>query len=95
MTATRGRKIGLQGKLVLFITILAIATYTTSAVFINFVQPQFFPNIDSFWFEVATYGSGIFWSALLAALFGKILTKPLQKLEYAAVQVADGKIGWC
>ena len=36
---------------------------------------------------------GIFWSALLAAIFGTILTKPLQKLEAAAIKVADGNIG--
>jgi len=93
MTVSNGKKFGLQKKLAVFITILAITTYTTSAVFINFIQPQFFPNIDGFWFQIITYGLGIFWSAVLAAIFGRVLTKPLQQLEHAAVQVAEGKIG--
>ncbi|MCG7337333.1 methyl-accepting chemotaxis protein [Sporosarcina sp. ACRSM] len=94
MMNTRGKKqFGLRKKLVLFVTILAIVTYTTSAVFINFIQPQFFPNFDKFWFAVMTYALGIFWSGLLAALFSTILTKPLQNLEQAANKVAAGEIG--
>ena len=93
MREKRGKKFGLKRKLILFITILAIVTYTTSALFINVVQPQFFPNFEPFWFAVMTYGMGIFWSVILAALFGTILTKPLQNLEEAANKVADGEIG--
>lgn len=87
------RKFGLQGKLVIFVTVLALTTYTVSAIFINFVQPQFFPKIDGFLFQILTYALGIIWSGILAAIFGKVLTKPLQKLEEAAIHVAEGKIG--
>ena len=87
------RKHGLRKKLIIFVTILAIATYTTSALFINIVQPRLFPNIEPFWFEIITYGLGIFWSAVLAGVFGTVLTKPLQQLEDAAIEVAEGKIG--
>ena len=87
------KKHGLRKKLIIFVTILALATYTTSALFINVVQPQLFPNMEPFWFSVVTYGLGIFWSAVLAGLFGTILTKPLQQLEGAAIEVAEGKIG--
>lgn len=93
MREKRGKKFGLKRKLILFITILAIVTYTTSALFINVVQPQLFPNFEPFWFAVMTYGMGIFWSGVLAALFSTILTKPLQNLEKAANKVADGEIG--
>ncbi|WP_421101702.1 methyl-accepting chemotaxis protein [Sporosarcina psychrophila] len=93
MREKRGKKFGLKRKLILFITILAIVTYTTSALFINVVQPQFFPKFEPFWFAVMTYGMGIFWSGVLAALFSTILTKPLQNLEKAANKVADGEIG--
>lgn len=89
----RRKKFGLKMKLVLFVTVLAVVTYTTSAVFINFLQPKFFPNVNAFGFEVLTYGMGIFWSGVLAAIFGSILVKPLQKLELAAIRVAEGKIG--
>lgn len=92
MTETK-KKFGLKWKLVIFVTILAIVTYSTSAVFINFLQPQFFPNANPTWFGIMTYGMGIFWSAVLAALFSTILTKPLQRLEQEAMRIADGKIG--
>lgn len=87
------KKFGLRKKLVLFVTILAIITYTTSAFFINVLQPSLFPNMNTFWFQVGTYAAGIMWSGLLAAFFSTILTKPLQNLEQAACEVAEGKIG--
>ncbi len=93
MTETKKKKFGLKWKLVIFVTILAIVTYSTSAVFINILQPQFFPDVNPMWFGIMTYGMGIFWSAVLAALFSTILTKPLQRLESEAMRIADGKIG--
>ncbi|WP_342513239.1 HAMP domain-containing methyl-accepting chemotaxis protein [Sporosarcina sp. FSL K6-1522] len=87
------KKFGLQKKIVFFVTILAIVTYTTSGIFINIVQPQFFPNFDPFWFGLLTYAAGVFWSGFLALLFSTILTKHLQKLEKAAIRVAEGNIG--
>lgn len=87
------KKHGLRKKLIIFVSILALTTYTTSALFINIIQPQFFPNMEPFWFSVITFAMGIFWSAVLAGIFGKILTKPLQQLEAAAIEVAEGKIG--
>ncbi|MDW0108636.1 methyl-accepting chemotaxis protein [Sporosarcina aquimarina] len=87
------KKFGLKWKLVLFVTILAIVTYSTSAVFINFIQPQFFPNVSPMWFGILTYAMGIFWSGVLAALFSTILTRPLQNLEKEAMRIAEGKIG--
>lgn len=86
-------KHGLRKKLVIFVTILAIVTYSTSAVFLNVLQPNFFPNIEPSWFMFITFGMGIFWTAVLAAVFGTILTKPLQQLEKAAIEVAEGNIG--
>ncbi|MBE1555712.1 methyl-accepting chemotaxis protein [Sporosarcina limicola] len=93
MIGNRTKKFGLQIKLVLFVTILAIVTYTTSAVIINILQPQFFPNFNPIWFAVITYTMGIFWSGVLAAVFGIILVRPLQNLEQAAIKVANGEIG--
>lgn len=87
------KKFSLRKKLIVFVTILAITTYSTSAVFIYFVQPQFFPNIEPFMFTIITFGLGIFWSGVLAAIFGTILTKPLQQLEIAAIKVSQGEIG--
>ncbi|WP_432363686.1 methyl-accepting chemotaxis protein [Sporosarcina sp. UB5] len=87
------KKFGLRKKLVFFVVVLAVITYSISALFINYVRPEFFPNVQPFVFEISTYVLGILWSGILAALFSTILTKPLQNLEKAAIEVADGKIG--
>lgn len=87
------RKYGLRKKLIIFVAILALITYSISAIFITYIQPQFFPDVSTLWFAIITFGLGIFWSAVLAGVFGTILTKPLQQLEKAAIEVADGKIG--
>ncbi|MER1998744.1 MAG: HAMP domain-containing methyl-accepting chemotaxis protein [Lysinibacillus sp.] len=86
-------KFGLRLKLVLFVGILATVTYSISFVFIEFIQPMFFSNIDRKVFEIITYTLGILWSGILAALFSGILVKPLQQLERTATLVSEGKIG--
>lgn len=87
------RKSGLRKKLIIFVTVLALVTYTTSGLFINIIQPKFFPGLEPFWFTIITFGLGIFWSAVLAGIFSTVLTKPLQELEGAAIEVAEGNIG--
>lgn len=87
------KKFGLRQKIVLFVTVLAIVTYTMSGIFINIVQPQFFPNVSTSGFALMTYAAGVFWSGVLAFAFSTILTKHLQKLEIAAIRVAKGEIG--
>ncbi|MFJ7668502.1 methyl-accepting chemotaxis protein [Lysinibacillus sp. NPDC097195] len=87
------KQFGLRLKLVLFVSILALITYSISFLFIEFVQPTFFPEINRKLFEVITYLLGITWSGILAAIFSVILIKPLQQLEYSATRVAEGKIG--
>ncbi|MFD1203796.1 MULTISPECIES: HAMP domain-containing methyl-accepting chemotaxis protein [Sporosarcina] len=87
------KKNGLKKKLILFVTILALITYVTSAVFINFIGPQFFSGVNPVLFGIITYSLGIIWSGILAALFGSFLTKSLQNLEKAAISVAAGKLG--
>lgn len=87
------RKFGLKSKIVLFVVTLAVITYTTSALFINYLQPNFFPEVNSFVFELITYALGILWSGILAYLFSSLLVKPLQNLEQVANLAAQGKIG--
>lgn len=87
------RKSGLRKKLVLFVVVLALITYSISALFINVIQPMFFPKISSFWFMLMTFGLGVFWSGVLASVFSTILTRPLQELESVAIEVANGNIG--
>ena len=86
-------KFNLRTKLVLFVGILALITYTISFIFIEYLQPMFFPNINSVIFQLITYFLGITWSCILAAIFSSVIVRPLQKLEKSATLVAEGKIG--
>ncbi|GLC87933.1 methyl-accepting chemotaxis protein [Lysinibacillus piscis] len=87
------KKFGLRRKMVLFVSVLAIITYSISFIFIEFIQPTFLPDINRKWFEAGTYLAGIIWSGILAAIFSVILVKPLQNLENSVKYVAEGKIG--
>lgn len=95
MGEKEGYKFGLRKKLVLFITSLAIITYTTSAVFLYFL----FPSIEEMLpfgeavFTILTLGMGIFWSGVLAFFAAGFIIKPLQKLEKTALMAANGDIG--
>lgn len=86
-------RFGLRKKMALFVSVLAIVTYSTSLFFIEVIQPQIFPNINHTAFQIITYAMGIFWSGALAAVFSGVIIKPLLKLEIAASKVAEGRIG--
>lgn len=84
---------GLKKKLILFVTVLAVVTYSTSFFFLEVLQPNFFPSIKRIVFEIITITLGIIWSGILAGVFSVVLVKPLQKLEHVANEAAEGKIG--
>lgn len=88
---------GLRIKLVLFVGILALVTYSTSFVWIHYLHPHFFSKFtyfeSTFIFEIFTYILGIVWSCILAAIFSVVLIKPLQQLKETANRVSEGKIG--
>ncbi|MBU5465257.1 HAMP domain-containing protein [Virgibacillus sp. MSJ-26] len=81
-------------KLVLFTTILALITYSTSAFFIYYLydQLQGFLNMSMEMFAILTLSLGIIWSGILAYLFARIITKPLENLEKVASQAAEGDL---
>ncbi|KRF65200.1 chemotaxis protein [Bacillus sp. Soil768D1] len=85
-------KFGLRKKLVIFITVLALITYSTSAFFIFVVHPMFFENMSSISFSVGTLLLGILWSGILAFFAASLITKPLQRLEKVALSTAQGSI---
>lgn len=87
-------KFGLRKKLVLFITVLAIITYSTSGLFIYFIYPMIKDMLPfgELAFTVLTLSLGIIWSGILAFLAAGIIIKPLQKLEQVALKAADGDI---
>ena len=90
---SQGAMFNLRTKLVLFVGILALVTYSVSFIFIEYIQPTFFSSVNRIVFEIITYCLGIAWSCILAAIFSVIIVKPLQKLEQTATRVAEGKIG--
>ncbi|WP_313803875.1 HAMP domain-containing methyl-accepting chemotaxis protein [Cytobacillus sp.] len=87
-------KFGLRKKLVLFITILAVITYTTSAFFIYFLYPIIKDSLPfgEVWFTIITLSLGIIWSGILAFFAAGFIIKPLQKLEKMALKAAQGNI---
>ncbi|MFE8698058.1 methyl-accepting chemotaxis protein [Cytobacillus sp. FJAT-53684] len=87
-------KFGLRKKLVLFITVLAIITYTTSAFFIYFLYPMIQESLpmDEVLFTIITLSLGIIWSGILAFFAAGVIIKPLQKLEKVALKAAQGDI---
>lgn len=85
-------KIGIAKKLVFFVGALALVTYSTSFIFMEYIHPMFFSQVNVVLFQAITYALGIMWSCILAALFSGVLVKPLLKLEEAVSEAAEGKI---
>lgn len=87
-------KFGLRKKLVLFVTILAIITYSTSGVFIYILYPMFKDIIPlgEVSFTLITLLLGITWTGILAFLAAGYIIKPLQRLEKVALKAAHGDI---
>lgn len=90
----RKRSFSIRLKLVLFTVTLAIITYSTSFVFIFFLYDYFksMLPLSVEWFTVITFLLGIIWSGILAFFFARIITKPIEKLEKAATQAAEGNL---
>ncbi|MFS0661430.1 methyl-accepting chemotaxis protein [Niallia alba] len=87
-------KFSLRKKLALFITILAIITYSTSAFCMYIVYPAMESKlaINSVIFNIATLLLGVFWSGFLAFLAAGLIIKPLKRLEQSALKAAHGDI---
>ncbi|MEN2465339.1 HAMP domain-containing methyl-accepting chemotaxis protein [Ornithinibacillus sp. JPR2-1] len=87
-------RFGLRLKLVLFTTILAMITYSTSAFFLYFL----YDYVTEFWqvsMEVYTFlilSLGIIWSGILAYFAARLITKPLNRLAEVASEVANGNL---
>ncbi|MBT2218432.1 HAMP domain-containing protein [Virgibacillus dakarensis] len=87
-------RFSLRLKFVLLTTILAIITYSFTALFIYIV----YDAVHQFWaisqqgFIIMTLLMGIFWSGILAYFAARFVTRPLEKLEGAASRAADGDL---
>ncbi|KXG08515.1 Methyl-accepting chemotaxis protein McpC [Anoxybacillus sp. P3H1B] len=82
----------LRLKLVVFTTVLAVITYSTSAFFIYVLYDLMFSTFDKSLFTIVILLLGIFWSGLLAYIASGFITRPLHQLEQAAIKAANGKI---
>ncbi|MGJ9458203.1 methyl-accepting chemotaxis protein [Oceanobacillus sp. CF4.6] len=85
---------GLRLKLVIFTTVLAIITYSFSALFIYVLYDyvQEFWQISLEWYAIAILLLGIFWSGALAFFAAGLITKPMEKLEKVASIAASGNL---
>lgn len=92
MAEKKSFKFGLRKKLALFITMVAIITYSTSGFFIYILYPMFFENWNEVLFTISTLALGIIWSGIIAYVAAGFIIKPLQKLEKVALQAAHGNI---
>ncbi|WBX81870.1 methyl-accepting chemotaxis protein [Virgibacillus salarius] len=87
-------RFSLRLKLVLFTTVLALVTYSVSAIFIYVV----FNYVQNYWeiseqlFTIGTLILGIIWSGILAFFAARFIVKPLEKLEAAASDAAKGNL---
>lgn len=85
-------KFGLRKQIVLFITALALITYTTSALCIYLIYPLFFKEWNETAFAFGTLLLGIIWSSVLGFFAAGLIVNPLQRLEKVALKAAVGDI---
>ncbi|KUP04168.1 chemotaxis protein [Bacillus coahuilensis p1.1.43] len=82
----------LRGKFVGFTTLLAVITYSFTALFLFYVKPTFFSAVSDGAFMLITLVLGIFWSGVLAFFAAQYIISPLKKLEKAANLASEGHI---
>ena len=83
---------GLRMQLMLFTTILAFITYSTSLIFIYVIYDYFQGYVSQTVYNIIVMLLGVVWSGILAYGAAIFLIKPLRKLEEAARKAADGDI---
>ncbi|EJS63536.1 methyl-accepting chemotaxis protein [Bacillus sp. N5-665] len=83
---------GLRTQLMLFTTILAFITYSTSIFFIYVIYDYFQSYVSQTVYNIIVMLLGVVWSGILAYGAAIFLIKPLRKLEEAARKAADGDI---
>lgn len=82
----------LRIQLMLFTTILAFITYSTSVVFIYGFYEYVDDYVNRTIYNIIIMLLGVIWSGVLAYFAADFLIKPLRKLEEAAHKAAEGDI---
>ena len=83
---------GLRTQLMLFTTVLAFITYSTSIFFIYVIYDYFQSHVSQTVYNIIVMLLGVVWSGILAYGAAIFLIKPLRKLEEAARKAAEGDI---
>ncbi|HDR7793260.1 TPA: methyl-accepting chemotaxis protein [Bacillus luti] len=83
---------GLRMQLMLFTTVLALITYSTSLFFIYVIYDYFQDYVSQTTYNIIVMLLGVVWSGILAYGAAVFLIKPLRKLEEAARKAAEGDI---
>ncbi|PET30738.1 methyl-accepting chemotaxis protein [Bacillus anthracis] len=83
---------GLRTQLMLFTTVLAFITYSTSIFFIYVIYDYFQSYVSQTVYNIIVMLLGVVWSGILAYGAAVFLIKPLRKLEEAARKAAEGNI---
>ena len=83
---------GLRTQLMLFTTVLALITYSTSIFFIYVIYDYFQSYVSQTAYNIIVMLLGVVWSGILAYGAAIFLIKPLRKLEEAARKAAEGDI---
>ncbi|MCP3761483.1 methyl-accepting chemotaxis protein [Domibacillus sp. A3M-37] len=92
MREKKSYSFGIRKKLVVLVTLLALITYTFSALFMYYVYPAYFSHINEMVFTIGTLALGILWSAILAYFAASYFVNPIVRLESAAHAAASGRI---
>ncbi len=88
------KSFSLRLKLAIFATVLALVTYSVSALFIYIVHPfvtQYW-NVAAPVLVLLTLFLGVLWTGILAFSAARFITKPLKDLEKVATKAADGSL---
>lgn len=83
---------GLRVKLMLFITVLALITYSASAFFIFVIYDYVKEYVNEGLYSALVMLLGIIWSGVLAYGAADFIVKPLRQLEKAVCKAAEGDI---
>lgn len=79
-------------KIVAGISVVATATYATSAFFIFVLKEVLAPNMELWLYSSLIFGLGVFWTGLLGWMTARWLVKPLNRLHRAADLAAGGNL---
>ncbi|MBN6885034.1 methyl-accepting chemotaxis protein [Cytobacillus horneckiae] len=90
----RNFKFSLRKKLVLLISVLAVITYSISAICIQFLYPLIENTIpiNKVAFNLIILMLGALWSGILAFFAAGLIIKPLHDLEQTALKAANGNL---